>query len=139
MLVYRYEGDCPPGYERDPKGNLVRKWSKIQRGDICPCKSGKKFRKCCRSAKTLLETLREQQREAEHVAKLEGLAKEMEAETKKLIEQDMMNQVSKVVQIGKSPTPDEIVADLKEVARQANAGQIEKPTSMASKEDDGAI
>jgi len=67
---------------------------------------------------------------------VEAKAKEMEAETKKLIEKDMMDQVSNV-KIGE-PAPDEIIADIKEIAK--NTEKIKKPTHMVvAKEDNGTV
>jgi len=86
MMVYRYEGGCPPGFERDAKGNLVRRWDKIQRGDPCPCNSGKKFRKCCRSVRTLIEEMDRQQQ----IRKVtEARARKTEADAKKLLQKDV--------------------------------------------------
>lgn len=102
-MVYRYKGDCPPGYKRDAKGNLVRKWNKIERGDPCPCKSGKKFRKCCRSINTLMEELK---RQSDIQKEIERKGRETEEQARSLMEKDM-----KEALIGKAAedVPDEVV------------------------------
>lgn len=43
-----------PGYYKHIKGGFVRMASKCQRNEPCPCGSGAKFKKCCKTEDNML-------------------------------------------------------------------------------------